>query len=152
MKIMLTNSNKIQELENKIDKENKENHDSKHKISELEITINNLKQEKLLQSNKIEDLKYNEIELQEKLKNLQESYQEKVTNLSSSQKETENKWKESYSAISKELDKSKEKARVLELQLVEMQGVHKEKEAIKTKIVDLEANIWEYSKQIQHQK
>lgn len=152
MKIMLTNSNKVQELENKIDKDNKETHDLKHKISELEITINNLKQEKLIQSNKIEDLKYSEIELQEKLKNLQDTYQDKVTHLSSSQKESENKWKDSCNNLSRELDKSKERTRVLELQLVELQGVQKENEAIKSKIVDLESSICEYSKQVQHQK
>lgn len=159
MKIMLTNSNKVQELENQIDRQAKDNHDLKHRLSELEAKLQKYKQDGLLQSSKLEDMKMSEIELQEKLKasldklaHVQETYKEKVENLTTSQKETESKWKECWAKTSKELDKEREKTRGLEIQITELQGVKNENELYKAKIAELEGTVSEKSKLAQHQK
>ena len=170
----MDHANKIQELEGVIEKERMTYHETKLEIAELEEKIQNLKHENLLLTSKIEEMNFNEIELNEKIKKLQESYESQVEDLTASRQETRSKWKDKYKGVSQELEMASERMRSLEMQLDEQEKnmINEENQHMQTKtelensltnaqeqiqelrekVDQLEADLKSKNKMIQHQK
>ena len=150
MQVAVEHSEKVQELENVIEKEKINYHESRLEIAEFEEKLTNLKHENLLLSSKIEEMNFNEIELHEKVKKLQEDYEGQMGDLSASQQETRNKLKDKCRNLSKELTVSNNKIIELEAQIEEQENTLIEKQKIIDniqckyfyyEILDLEADL-----------
>lgn len=156
MKLVLENTNKVQDLETQIEKERQSYHEYKLEITDLEETVQNLKHENLLLNSKVEEMNFNEIELNERLRKLQQNYECQVEDLTASQQETKSLWKDKYKTVSRELDIATERISNLEPQLNECENeLHSYKEdntELKNKVTDLESILKEKNRHLQSQK
>lgn len=149
MKIVLENLNKVQDLESQLEKSQKEYYEYK-----LEHTGSNgqLKHENALLLSKLEEVSSNEKEYKEKLATLQALYDSKVETLTSSQRQTEDVWRDKYTNVSRELDKTIEKLKYSEAQVAQMDKIESENESLKLKVADLTSGLNEKLKLVQNQK
>lgn len=123
MKSVLENVTKVQEIESKLEKSEKQLYE--YKLEHVGVS-DQLRHENSTLSAKIEELTFNEIELKEKLKSTQDSYQVQVESMTSSQRQTEDSLKEKYNDTCRELDKTSERNKCLEQQLSEVSQSVKE--------------------------
>ncbi len=112
---------KLQSLEAQLESLKMTFHSKNLEIAELEEKIQNLKHENLLLTSKVEEMNFNEIEMGEKIKKLQESYESQMDDLSQSKQEMRSKWKDKYKQVGKELDIANER-------IMEMEGKIEEQE------------------------
>jgi chromosome segregation ATPase len=156
MKLILENTNKVQELENHIEKERQSYHEYKLEITDLEEIVQNLKHENLLLHSKVEEMNFNEIELNENIKKLHENFEIQVEDLTASQQDTKSRWKDKYKNVSKELDIASERIVNLEPQLNECENdLHcfkEENRELKSKLSDFESILKEKNRYLQNQK
>ena len=124
---------KLQSLEAQLESLKMTFHSQNLEIAELEEKVQNLKHENLLLTSKVEEMNFNEIEMGEKIKKLQESYESQMDDLSQSKQEMRSKWKDKYKQVGKELDIANER-------IMEMEGKIEEQEAqIEGKDKEIEA-------------
>jgi len=156
MKLILDNSSKVQELELQVEKERRTFHESKLEISNLEEKLQNCKHENVLLNSKVEEMSFNEIETQEKIKKLQESYEGQVESLSASQQEIKSKWKDKWRTVSRELDIATEQLKDLEntteQQETELDSLRSHNEVLSGKVIDHESTLVEKNNLIKQQK
>ncbi|CAI2361521.1 unnamed protein product [Moneuplotes crassus] len=173
VEVAMDHSSKVQELESQIEKEKMTYHETKIEIAELEEKIQGLKHENLLLTSKVEEMNFNDIELNEKIKKLQQDYENQMDDLSASKQELRNKWKEKYKHVGKELDISNQKIHELQEQVEEQERIitekqkevdtiqymeadlsnsHEQIEALKHNISELEKQLKDKSKLVHHQK
>lgn len=170
MKLTLEHSNKLQDLETQLEKDKRAYHEYKLEITALEEKLQNQKHENLILSSKVEELNFKEIESQEKLHKIQESYESQVENLSASQQETKSKWKDKYKGVSKELEIANDRIAELEEQLEQLNSSYSQSLAqiedekallqesetlvseLKSRIKELESGLSEKTKLAKQQK
>lgn len=168
--MILEHSNKLQDLETQLEKEKRVYHDLNLEITALNEKLQNQKHENLILSSKVEELSFREIESQEKLQKIQESYESQVENLSASQQETKSKWKDKYKGVSKELEIANDRIAELEEQLEQLNAsynqslaqIEDEKAALadsdalvsqlRSRVQDLETGLTEKTKLAKQQK
>mmetsp|Transcript_32866 Transcript_32866/g.29165 ORF Transcript_32866/g.29165 Transcript_32866/m.29165 type:complete len:293 (+) Transcript_32866:398-1276(+) len=172
--IAMDHIHKINDLEGAIEKEKMVCHEYRLEIAQLEERIQNFKHENLLLTANVEEMNFNEIELNEKIKKVQQSYENQVEDLTASKQETKSRWRDKFKSVSKELDIATEKIKILDNQVEDLNQnleiqeskytqeasemeaslgeLREENDVLKDKVSTFELDLKTKNKMLHHQK